>query len=238
MKNQILEHIYDAFARWADQQQQVCAKGCATCCTDNVTITAMEGERILKYILKEKKEQWFTSSLSASPVPYQAKMTENGYVRGIMEGNEMADEAPRTFSSCPFLVSEACGIYPVRPFSCRSFISRSRCSHQHPAEITDEYALSCSLVTQIIEHVGQGEYWGNMIDMLYALLESRQYHNIALGISDPSRIVSSQFRLLRAEPVPGFLLDEEGYRRIEPLLAEILNHQISGKSVNDILNGQ
>ena len=238
MKNQILDHIYDSFATWAGTQPTVCAKGCSTCCTDNVTITALEGERILDYVLREGKQQWFATALRSSRIPPKANLTENGYVKSIMEGLDAEEEAERTFSRCPFLVDEVCGFYPVRSFSCRSFISAHRCSPEDPAEITDEYALSCSIVTQIIEHVGQGEYWGNMIDMLLALLDNSKYRDIAELVNDPARCAESRFRLLRAEPVPGFLLDDEGYKRIEPLLAAILNHQIEGKSVNDILNGQ
>ena len=48
MKQQILFTIYDIFDQWNSDLDKACQRGCSGCCTQNVTITAVEGEAILR----------------------------------------------------------------------------------------------------------------------------------------------------------------------------------------------
>ncbi len=72
---------------------------------------------------------------------------------------------------CPFLEDGCCSIYDVRPFSCRCFISETVCKPGVPAVIGETYLSASSAVMQIIEHLGQGEYLGNLFDVLLALCD-------------------------------------------------------------------
>ena len=63
MKEQILKTIYDIFEEWSKDLPVACHRGCSVCCTRNVTITAVEGELILRYIRKIQKERWFAEKL-------------------------------------------------------------------------------------------------------------------------------------------------------------------------------
>ena len=51
MKKAAYQTIIAEFDQWGQQHDRVCSIGCSTCCTENVTITALEGERILAYVI-------------------------------------------------------------------------------------------------------------------------------------------------------------------------------------------
>lgn len=238
MKEQILLHIYKTFDDWAISENRACTNGCTACCSQNVTITALEGERILRYVRAENMEQWLAAHLSADKSPFRPSLTTNAYAASIMAGNDQEPEDTSSNSLCPFLQDGSCALYPVRPFSCRSFISQIRCAPAKPALISDHYAIAATVTAQLIEHLGQREYWGNMLDVLTAMLDSIAYGQIAALLDNHSRIPLARLHILTAEPLPGFLINEEDHTRIEPLLVAILSAEIAGKTVEDILNGR
>ena len=91
---------------------------------------------------------------------------------------------------------------------------------------------------QIIEHLGQHEYWGNMLDVLPALCDISSYKDIAGLFADPSMIIKARLRTRRARPLPGFLLLAEEQEKISPLFKAIFSTRIDGKRIEDILNGR
>lgn len=91
---------------------------------------------------------------------------------------------------------------------------------------------------QLIEHLGQKEYWGNMADVLLALCDISINTKIAELIVDPSRIIQARLRTHSAKPLPGFLFTREDEMKIRPLLRAIFTAEIDGKSIEDILNGK
>lgn len=240
IKEQILTHIYAAFALWAAGEKQACIRGCAACCSQNVTITALEGERILRFVLAENLVPWFTTCLQPTGnSPTRPSQTTNAYARAIMTGQETDPaDAPPSQTPCPFLVDQACRLYPVRPFACRSFVSQSPCSANSPALIAESYAAAAIVTSQIIEHLGQRQLWGNMLDVLTALLCFPAYATIAAQLENPQLISQARLVTLKAEPLPGFLLKPEEHEQFAPLLQAIFDHQIADKTVEDILNGR
>ena len=179
MKQQVLFTIYDIFEQWNRDLERACHMGCSGCCTQNVTITAVEGEAILRYILNEDMSCWMAEKL-ASPRTHQApQMTTNDFASICLEGKDNDPGDHYNLAICPFLEKNLCKIYPVRPFGCRLFISRKTCSSTHPALVSDAYFEAATAVTQLIEHLGQNEYWGNMLDVLRALLDIREFGDIA-----------------------------------------------------------
>ncbi|GAB6193614.1 YkgJ family cysteine cluster protein [Desulfocastanea catecholica] len=237
MKQQILHTIYDIFDQWNSEPGVACRKGCSYCCTQNVTITALEGESILRYIVAEGMSSWLAEKLSCPPGHQPPRMTTNDFAEACLEGREVDPGDQQNLSVCPFLEDNLCRIYPVRPFGCRLFISTRTCSALHPARISDEYFEAATAVSQLLEHLGQKEYWGNMLDVLPALLDIREFEEIA-GQLTP--ILSRQARLqtLTARPLPGFLLSEEHAQKVAPLLQKIFDTEINGRRVEDVLNGQ
>jgi len=82
-----------------------CKKGCDACCYQSVAISTWEAKKIAQY--SGRKTTGFKG--------YDYKDGQS--ILGIQ----------KKFSKivCPFLIDNACAIYPVRPFTCRSHISLS-----------------------------------------------------------------------------------------------------------------
>jgi len=238
VKREILNIIYDRYEKWSQQFSVACSRGCNACCTCNVTITAQEGEEILSYIRENGREQWLAKRLTAVSDEFsRPAITTNGFARACMEDRDVELEDNQTLSACPFLEDGLCGIYPVRPFGCRLFVSTAVCSKGTPAVMPQSYLGSVTAVSQIIEHLGQKEYWGNMLDVLPALMDISINSDIArhLNTEDCNQ---ARLKTLTAEPLPGLLLDEQEAKLAGPLLREIFSAQVDGRTVEDILNGK
>lgn len=93
-------------------------------------------------------------------------------------------------------------------------------------------------MNQLIEHVGQREYWGNMLDVLPSLLDISKYHSIAQKLQDQSIITTARARLLKAQPIPGFMIGKDEYEDVAPLIDAIFSQEFEGKTVEDLLNGK
>lgn len=237
MKPKVLHTIYQIFADWSTGFNPVCRRGCSACCTQNVTITALEGVEILRFVLTEDLAPWLAGRLKRPRTHQPAKTTTNDFASACLEGRDADPGNTPNLSPCPFLENALCRIYPVRPFSCRVFVSSERCSAGQPAVVPDYYFEAATAVTQLVEHLGQREYWGNLLDVLPALLDISEFREIADQL-DQTHIIEARLRTLTASPLPGFLLSEEGHGRVSVLLDTIFAAPVEGKSVEDILNGK
>jgi Fe-S-cluster containining protein len=239
MRDTILLTIFDAFEEWSAPIPKACVKGCAACCTRHVTLTALEGERILGFIRREGLERWFADRLQIDRLTTTPQLTTNEYAEACLQGIETSDSGdPGNFEPCPFLDKNCCVIYPVRPFGCRCFASEKVCRPGEAAILSDISVAASTAMMQIIEHLGQHEYWGNMLDVLPALCDISSYKDIAGLFADPSMIIKARLRTRRARPLPGFLLLAEEQEKISPLFKAIFSTRIDGKRIEDILNGR
>ncbi|MDD3813690.1 MAG: hypothetical protein PHZ02_03505 [Desulfocapsaceae bacterium] len=237
LKEEILHGIYDAFAEWSAGFTFACKENCAVCCTQNVTITAVEGEVVHRWIREKGCELWLAESLQKKGATSRPRMTTNDFAGACLQGEEGQPEQYGNMSPCPFLENRCCRIYEVRPFSCRCFASEQSCSSGDSALLPEYYLSASTAVMQIIEHLGQGEYWGNMLDVLAALCdlpENKRYATLLpASFADQSRV-----QLVKAKPLPGFLLLEDEMEKVAPLLEAIFTRKVGGKSVESILNGR
>lgn len=237
LKEKILLGIYEEFEAWATQEKNICTKGCATCCTQNVTMAAVEGDLIHRYIREQGDMEWFAGKLQEKGNTRRPEMTTNGFAAACFQGEDVDSEAYGNESACPFLENDCCSIYTVRPFSCRCFVSEEICKRGVEAVIPQSYLSASTAVMQIIEHLGQGEYWGNMLDVLLALSdlpENRKYNQfLPASLPDQGRT-----HLVKALPLPGFLLLEEEMETVDPLLQNIFAYKVGEKSIEDILNNR
>jgi Fe-S-cluster containining protein len=239
MKEKILLTIYNEFEKWCSTVPCACTKGCSTCCSQNVMITALEGEQILRFIRQEGMEQWFVNRLRLNRPTTPPLLTTNEYAAACLSGVETDDSGnPGKSAPCPFLEENCCGIYPVRPFGCRCFASERPCASATTAILPDFYVAASTAMMQIIEHLGQNEYWGNMLDVLPALCDISINKKIAGLLSDQAMTIQARIRARRARPLPGFLLLEEEQEQVTRLLNAIFSTYIDGKSIQDILNGK
>jgi Fe-S-cluster containining protein len=236
MKDALLHKIYAIFADWSHHLPVVCRHGCSTCCSQNVTITATEGEEILRFVIAENLAPWLGEKLAQPRSHRPAEMTTNDFAHACLEGREADPGDNYNSFPCPFLEENSCRIYPVRPFGCRLFASTKRCSPTQPALVPDYYFEAVIAVTQLVEHLGQREYWGNMLDVLPALLDINEFREIGACL-DQTQIIAARLRTLSARPLPGFLLSNDEGGKVTQLLETIFSAEVKGKRLEDILNG-
>jgi Fe-S-cluster containining protein len=240
VKHKALHTIYDIFDKWSSAASDLrpsCHKGCSACCTQNVTITALEAEDILRYIIAEKKVDWFAQKLQIKTPLTSPKLTTNDFAQACLNGQDVDPQPQISLTACPFLEENICRIYPARPFSCRLFVSSSECTPSQPALVPDWYVEGSTAISQLIEHLGQKEYWGNMLDVLPALLDIREFHEISENF-DQITIISARLKTLTAKPLPGFLISDQGGDRVAALVEEIFTTEVEGKNLEDYLNGR
>ena len=238
MKHQVLTTIYQQFDEWSSTQvSPACHRGCSVCCTQNVTITAAEGELIIDYVKARGLAKWFAEKLEANLPDDSPSMTTNQFAKACLEEKD-ADPGQGSFSGrCPFLTSGSCMIYEVRPFGCRSFISTKTCTPGVPASLPQFFMSAVTAVSQVIEHLGQKEYWGNMLHVLYLLSAADSSFSFPHD-AHPEKLVIAQTSCLSARPLPGFLICEEDFPKVVPLLDTIFDSEINGKKIEDILNNK
>ncbi len=236
LHEKVLVGIYREFEKWSDESL-ACEKGCATCCTQNVMITAVEGELILRYIQDRGKEEWFASKFQQKAGTRRPQFTTNGFAESCLQGKDVTPESYGNTKACPFLEGSCCSIYEVRPFSCRCFVSSRVCKPDIPALIPEYYLSASTAVMQIIEHLGQGKCMGNMLDVLLALCgisENKKYFQLLPASMSDQGLAN----VVKALPLPGFLLLEEEMGEVGSLLQAVFNCEIEGKSIEDILNNR
>lgn len=237
MKEKILLVIYQRFAEWTQDRNVACCKGCAACCTQNVTITATEAELIHRYIVEQNKSDWLANILAQKRAAKRPKMTTNDFAKACLDGKDVDPGTADDLTPCLFLENGVCQIYEVRPFTCRAFLSAKTCGPHQPAVITETYAASTTAVSQIVEHLGQKEYWGLLFDVLTSMTDISAYKESANKINEAD-VLECRMRTLTAKPLVGFLLTEEDWQEAEPLIHSIFSTTIEGKTVEDILNGK
>jgi Fe-S-cluster containining protein len=206
----VIAEIYRVFAEESAAIDFVCAPGCATCCTRSVTLTTGEGRLIIDFL---RETGCPLPTLPRDRVPLRPALTGNGLASLCLAGREAPEEAesPWLFEPCFFLREGLCGIYPVRPFACRSFNSTVNCGKTGMAE-APEWFLTLAIVTnQLLEDLDRGGCWGNLADVLAFLDDGR-------GEAVKS---AARERLLPNLPLPGLLVLPEERSRINHFLATV-----------------
>ena len=118
---------------------------------------------------------------------------------------------------------------------CRSFFSKENCGEENTA-IIDELDLAINTVTQqIIEHLSQNGYWGNMLDVLLAMAEEKRNDQVKKLIKNREAITKAKKNTLIAEAIPGFLLKPEEREKVSCYLQTIFSEQLGSKTVQELL---
>ncbi len=90
------------------------------------------------------------------------------------------------------------------------------------------------VVMQLIEHLGQFQYLGNMTEILLVL----HYQNTKpSSVQENVHLKRAEDQLLTAQPIPGFLIPPEDNERVSALLDTIFDEKIGAKTIEQILNG-
>ena len=171
-KLQLLDRVYEFYGRLARNFEYACRKGCAWCCTQNVTVTTLEAYRIISALNEDARARLVTSLNDARHHPrFSPALTINRIAEICRQGLDVPGEAVQPpASACPLLREQVCPLYDLRPFGCRCFISETECRQEGCADVND-YVLSVNtLFLQIIEHIDHDGCSGNLADVLFGLL--------------------------------------------------------------------
>lgn len=202
----LLQALYDV-AAWSNRKGYACKQGCHACCTRSVTMTALEGELILRDLTTQDLKRY--RQLIRESVPIRPTMTTNQYIRQFLERRDFSEEeAGWSFEPCPFLGKGSCTIYQIRPFMCRGFVSLTNCREQGFAEVPPSVVTLNTVIQQVIEHLAVGRPWGLMTEVLNAMLAEHKGQTAAMA------------DILTCEEMPGFMIED----RAMPLLKKHLSN--------------
>ncbi|MBI9089529.1 MAG: YkgJ family cysteine cluster protein [Desulfobacterium sp.] len=203
-----LRQLYDLYDTFMAKTDLVCHKGCATCCTCNVTITSLELDYIKATLgsgTAESPRERVEKRLAGKR--FQPKTTINGFARLCMEGSEIPEEEnDPAWGECPLLLNNTCTIYPARPFGCRSLVSQEDCSRSGVATLSPLVLTVNNLFMQYIEQMDCNGISGNLSDMI-------------LTGSSPS--LSTGIVTISNQAVPVLMVPPEHREQVGPLLQDM-----------------
>ena len=217
-----LDHIYRIYDEFADSLELACKKGCAHCCTTSVTLTTIEGYKIIEQLLPKKDVAWTGQIRRASEqAHFRPQITTNQLAQMCAEGLEPPEEKQPEHNTCPFLSHDQCPLYHVRPFGCRCLVSRHDCGEHGYANI-DDFVLSVNTVLlQSIEHLDADGCSGNMLDVLMVMTgqENRQAYK-------EGKLDCTSTGLIQNQPLAVLMIPPEHRARMKPILQSLRDIQI------------
>ena len=215
LKLKILDEIYAVYEKFAASLDLACKKYCDHCCTSAVTLTTLEGYKIIDRLILDSKTDLIQKIGSISEKNrLRPQITTNRLARLCADGVEPPEEiGDGKWQNCPILVDHLCPIYELRPFGCRCLVSRGHCKENGYAEM-DDFILSVNTVfLQTIEHVDAEGCSGNLVDVLQAMsiLQNREtYRNGKLHCTSNG--------LLANQPLEVLMIPPEHRTKMEPIL--------------------
>ncbi len=228
-KLDVLDQIYRIYDEFAGELDVACKRYCAQCCTCNVTLTTLEGYKIVAHLISSKKLDLFKKVKKASyKNRFQPQITTNRLADLCVEGKDLPDEkSNHMWGSCPLLTGNECPIYTVRPFGCRCFVSRHNCKEKGYADI-DSFVITVNTVfLQYIEHIDAQGFSGNLTDIL-RVMESKNHHEFygknVLNAPD-NGLISNQ-------PLNVLLIPPEHRVKIKPILQALQRINVKKCEVN------
>ena len=211
----VLDKIYAIYDDFVAKLDLACKEKCTYCCTTHVTLTTLEGYRIISRRTSNHKADLIQKvKLNLTQQRFQPKITTNHLATLCAEGIEPPYETSEPEGKkCSLLADSLCAIYKWRPFGCRCLVSRYNCREKGYAEI-DDFVLSVNTVfLQTIEHVDVNGCTGNLMDVLNVMSSEHNqtaYENNALNCQNAGLISNHPLKVLMIPP--------EHRPRMEPIL--------------------
>ncbi len=214
----ILERMVDIYDRFVGEFDLACEKYCAHCCTANVTMTTLEGYRIIAHLEKAGAPGCLAAMVrNAHPDRFRPRVSINRMADiCARDGDPPEERLNPTADPCPVLEGNTCPIYPVRPFGCRCMVSASNCGQTGFADM-DPFVLTVNNVfLQYLEHIDAQGYTGNLADVMQFLDSDENRQNYAVG-----RLGTAPAGLVANQPVFVLMIPPEHRERIQTLLMRI-----------------
>lgn len=231
-KRLLLDRVYEALEREiARKLNAACQKGCAWCCTQDVTITTAEALPILDFLRAGGREDLMRRLDRADPARFRPSYTLNDFAQACFERRDLPEEGPRNEpAACLLLEDDQCAVYPVRPLACRAFVSTTACGPGHPAEAPPGLTALAAVCQQIAEHLDAGGLYGNLTDVLRVLGEDTGARAYRLG-----KPLLNARGLLPARALPGFLIHPEAAETVRPFLDRLFGGDVGGAPFHHFL---
>ncbi len=220
IKLSLLEHIYKVYEEFAEHLNVACRRYCSLCCTRNVTLTTLEGYKIIEYLTANNKSYLLEKIKAESHKNrFQPRITINRLAEMCMQDEDIPEEESLAeWGKCPFLQDNECPLYPVRPFGCRCFVSKQICGEKGEA-VAEPFVITVNnLFLQYIEHIDIQGYFGNMTDITLFLESESNCNDYRNGI------LKDHFKsLIINQPAKILMIPPEHRERIKPVLKAIQN---------------
>lgn len=206
-----LEKIYALYDQFFCTMQTVCGKGCATCCTANVTMTTLEGLFILDHWQAHgRKPPMELLRKSAQNPGFRPTLTINQLAALCLEDKEIPEEsADPGAGPCPLLRNDLCTLYAARPFGCRAMVSSTDCAYSGEADMPDFVLAANNLISQFIEALDHAGRFGNLADILLLL---------SAPAAVPPQEHPSLEKMAANRSIPVLMIPPEHRQRMQPLL--------------------
>ena len=225
-KLEILDQIYEIYDRFCARLSVACERNCAICCTGNVTLTTLEGYRMIEDMLqKDKADLPGRLDGAAETGRFQPKITTNQLADLCRQGKKVPEEDNgQAATPCFFLEKDECPLYTHRPFGCRCLMSRRKCDDTGYADM-DDFVLSVNTVfLQTIEHIDSDGFSGNLIDVLLFLRSKTHRQDYRSGRPDVTGT-----RLIPNRPMTILFVPPEHQNRMAPILQAVQAIQVPVK---------
>lgn len=212
----MLDKIYALYDNVISQYHVACKKHCMVCCTRNVTLTTLEGAKLVEYIEMSGQINLFELvKNSISQKRFIPMITTNRIAHYCVSGKEIPDEEiDPAWGVCPLLKTDICPVYDARPFGCRCLISEDDCAKTGYARI-DPYILTINdIFLQHIEHLDHHGMTGNLSDILLFIESGTKKGCSANEVFVPDTLIRNcQLRMLMIPP--------EYRNRVKPILESL-----------------
>ena len=116
--------------------------------------------------------------------------------------------------TCPLLETNECSVYSVRPFGCRSLVSRERCATTGAADMPPLILTINNVFMQYIEHLDAQGFSGNLSDMVLFLGREAAGSAKATPAGEENGFIENH-------PAPLLMVPPEHKETIQPLVQAI-----------------
>lgn len=214
----VLDRLYALYDRFvATQVEFACRKGCAACCTCNVTLTTLEAMRILDRAEPAADLVARLAGSSKARQRFRPTLTTNQIAERVRSGETVLEEGgDPSWGACPLLDEDACSLYDLRPFGCRSFFSLCDCSRQGVADVPPVLVSVNTVFLQTIEHLDRPGCSGNLTDVLMVLASPKNREAYREG-----RLDCSESGLLSNRAMPVLMVPPEHREAVMPIIQAI-----------------
>lgn len=233
LKVALLKNIYTSYDKFSKEISHVCKIGCASCCTQNVSVTTLESYYILEWLKKNNKLDLLKvlDHISTEKLSRPAITTNELAYKCLNRIEPPEEDVPSASTPCPFLDNKekTCLIYEVRPLSCRIFFSEKKCDEIGQATIDPVVLTINGTLLQVLEHVDLGGMFANMIDMLLLFNNEKNFDEYLRN----STLRSNGF--LQNRPIPGFMIPPEHEHKTLSVLNTLYNSTVGNSTFRDII---